>query len=160
MAQDIFIKIEGIEGESQDFSHKGEIDLLRWDWSVSQPSNMHAGSGGGAGKVTVYDLYFKHYFDKASTNLLKYCLSGKHIPEAILTVRKSGGDPLEFLKITLQEIVITSVDSVGEIYMPSPIEKVSLQFARVKFEYLPQNAEGGSMGVVAVGYDIKANTSI
>lgn len=46
MAQDIFIKIEGIEGESRDFSHKGEIDLLRWDWSVSQPSNMHAGSGG------------------------------------------------------------------------------------------------------------------
>lgn len=160
MAQDLFIKIEGIEGESQDFYHKGEIDLLRWDWTVSQPSNMHTGCGGGAGKTTVYDLCFKHYFDKASTSLLKYCLSGKHIPEAVLTVRKSGGNPLEFLKITLQEIVITSVDSVGEIYMPSPIEKVSLQFARVKFEYIPQNAEGGSMGIVAVGYDIKANTII
>lgn len=91
MSQDIFIKIKGIEGESLDAAHQGEIEVLYWRWAVSQPANMHAGSGGGAGKSRVEDLIFDHRFDKASTSLLQYCLSGKHIPEAILTVRKAGG---------------------------------------------------------------------
>ncbi|MGV3346970.1 Hcp family type VI secretion system effector [Enterobacteriaceae bacterium LUAb1] len=160
MAQDIFIKIKGIEGESLDFAHKREIEVLRWNWSVAQPTNMHSGSGGGAGKSTVHDLYFKHYIDKSSTNILQYCLTGKHIPEAVLTVRKAGGSPLEFLKITLQELIITSVEPVGMTYMPLPIEKVGLCFSRVKFEYLPQNAEGHKMGVVEMGYDIKGNATI
>lgn len=56
MAQDIFLKINGIDGESQDSSHKNEIEVLAWDWSIEQQSTMHAGSGGGAGKATVSDL--------------------------------------------------------------------------------------------------------
>ncbi|GHU15236.1 hypothetical protein AGMMS50225_28370 [Betaproteobacteria bacterium] len=60
MAQDIFLKISGIEGESQDASHKGEIEVLGWNWGMNQESNMHNGSGGGAGKATVEDLSFLH----------------------------------------------------------------------------------------------------
>lgn len=160
MAQDIFIKLNGIVGESQDFSHKGEIEVLRWNWSVTQPGNMHSGSGGGSGKSSVHDLYFKHYFDKSSTNLLQYCLTGKHISDAVLTVRKAGGSPLEFLKITLHDLIITHIESIGMKYMPVPIEKVGLSFSRVQIEYLPQNAEGHKMGAVAMRYDIKANTTI
>ena len=44
MAQDIFIKINGIDGESQDVTHKNEIEVLSWDWGVVQKSSMHAGS--------------------------------------------------------------------------------------------------------------------
>ncbi|WP_456310568.1 Hcp family type VI secretion system effector [Serratia proteamaculans] len=108
MAQDIFIKFKGLEGESQDFSHKGEIEVIRWKWAVSQPANMHSGSGGGAGKSTVGDLHFDHRLDKASPNLLQYCLTGKHIPEVVLTVRKAGGSPLEYLRVTLEEVIIAS----------------------------------------------------
>ncbi|BCQ39919.1 hypothetical protein ERHA54_25220 [Erwinia rhapontici] len=160
MAQDMFIKINGIEGESLDHSHKGEIEVLRWNWSVAQPANMHSGSGGGSGKSTVHDLYFKHYIDKSSTTLIQYCLAGKHIPEAILTVRKAGGSPLDFLTITLQELIITSVEPMGMNHMPMPIERVGLSFSRVKLEYVPQSAEGNKLGVVAMGYDIKANAII
>lgn len=97
MAQDIFLKIDGIEGESPDAAHKGEIEVIGWNWGMAQQSSMHAGSGGGAGKATVKDLTFLHWVDRASPNLLKYCLTGEHIPEARLTVRKAGGSPLEYL---------------------------------------------------------------
>lgn len=160
MAQDIFIKIKGIEGESLDFSHKGEIEVLRWNWSVTQSANMHSGSGGGSGKSTVKDLYFNHFIDKASTTLLQYCLTGKHISEVVLTIRKSGGSPLDFFKIILQEVIITSVTPIGMEYMPMPIEKVGLCFSKVKVEYLIQSSKGNKMGVVAMGYDIKANAEI
>ncbi len=157
MSQDIFIKIKGIEGESLDAAHQGEIEVLYWRWAVSQPANMHAGSGGGAGKSRVEDLIFDHRFDKASTNLLQYCLSGKHIPEAILTVRKAGGSPLEYLRITLQEIIISKVKSHEYQSMRMPRERIGLSFSRVKMEYVLQNAEGGPAGTMAMGYDIKAN---
>ncbi|WP_415877422.1 type VI secretion system tube protein Hcp [Burkholderia ubonensis] len=35
MAQDIFLKLTGIDGESQDARHPNEIGVLTWDWSVS-----------------------------------------------------------------------------------------------------------------------------
>jgi type VI secretion system secreted protein Hcp len=160
MAQDIFIRFNGIEGESQDFKHKGEIEVLRWGWAVNQTSNMHSGSGGGAGKSTVHDLHFEHYIDKSSPNLLQYCLTGKHIPEAVLTVCKAGGSPLDYLQITLQELIITQVHPVGYYRMRSPREKIALSFTRVKMDYIPQNEQGNSMGTVSMGYDIKANTEI
>ena len=32
MAVDAFLKLDGIDGESQDKEHKGEIDILAWSW--------------------------------------------------------------------------------------------------------------------------------
>ncbi|MCP1438590.1 type VI secretion system secreted protein Hcp [Erwinia persicina] len=160
MAQDIFIKFNGIEGESQDSTHKGETEILSWEWSVRQASNMHLGWGGGAGKCTVDDLYFEHYIDKTSTNLLHYCLTGKRIPEAVLTVRKAGGSPLEYMHITLQDIIITGVNPVYLNTMRVPREAVSLAFSRIKMDYVLRNAGRNIAGTVSMGYDIKANTDI
>ena len=41
---DFFLKIEGIEGESEDRAHKGEIEILSWSWGVT-----NAGTSGGGG---------------------------------------------------------------------------------------------------------------
>src|SRR5579863_509349 len=157
MTQDIFLKLTGIEGESTDSSHPNEIEVLTWDWSVSQQSNMHAGSGGGAGRCTVSDLTFEHYIDRATPNLTQYCLTGKHIDNAVLVMRKAGGKPLEYLRITLEDVLITQVKPVGNVNMRAPREEVRLSFARVKQEYAIQNAQGGSAGTVSMGFDIKAN---
>jgi type VI secretion system secreted protein Hcp len=157
MAQDIFLKINGIDGESMDSAHKNEIEILNWDWQIFQDSNMHMGSGGGSGKATVKDLNFVHYVDRSSPNLMKFCLTGKHIPEAKLVVRKAGGSPLEYLKITMTDVVITNVQPAGSSSEERIKEKVSLSFAKVKQEYTVQNQQGGSGGAVTAGYDIKLN---
>lgn len=157
MAQDIFIKLTGIEGESNDSAHKNEIDVLNWSWSMSQDSIMHTGSGGGSGKATVADLSFEHYLDRASPNLMKFCLTGKHIAEAKLTLRKAGGNPLEYLKLTMTDVVITKVQPSGANTDQGIIEQVHLSFAKVKQEYTVQNQQGGSGGAVTAGFDIKLN---
>jgi type VI secretion system secreted protein Hcp len=175
MAQDIFIKINGIDGESQDKDHKNEIEIIDWNWNIFQQSNMHGGSGGGAGKATVDDLEFVHSVDRASPNLMKYCLAGKHIDEATLVVRKAGGKPLEYLKITMSDVVITKVQPFLDSFTVSstsqtssgPVtststdsrisERIRLSFARVKQEYTVQNAQGGSGGTVTASFDIQKN---
>lgn len=160
MAQDIFLKLAGIKGESKDSTHKDEIEILSWSWNVSQQSDMHTGAGGGAGKATVDDLTFHHYVDRASPNLAQYCLTGKHIPEAMLVMRKAGGNPLEYLKITMEDVLITNVSPFFEEGMWASREKVQLSFSRIRQEYVIQNARGGSGGIVSAGFDIKANKAI
>jgi type VI secretion system secreted protein Hcp len=160
MAQDIFIKISGINGESLDATHKNEIEVKSWHWRISQPANMHSGSGGGAGKATVEDLEFMHHVDRASPNLMKYCLLGKHIPEAELVVRKAGGQPLEYLKITMNDLIITEVLPSGSDDGDGIQEQVRLSFSKVKQEYTVQNAQGGSSGAVTAGFDIKGNKEV
>ena len=67
MSYDIFLKIDGIDGESMDDKHKNEIEVLSWRWNIHQESTMHAGSGLGSGKVSVTNLSFEHYIDRART---------------------------------------------------------------------------------------------
>lgn len=158
MSQDMFIKINGIDGESKDGAHQNEIDVLHWDWTVTQESTMHTGSGGGAGKAQVNDLVFEHYVDRATPNLFKYCVTGKHIPEAKLTIRKAGGSPLEYLKITMTDVVVTRVSPGGSSTDDVKVrEKVGLSFAKVKSEYIVQNQQGGSGGAITASYDIQKN---
>lgn len=158
MAQDIFLKIDGINGESLDDKHKDEIEVLSWNWEILQDSTMHAGSGGGAGKATVKDLTFDHSIDRASPNLMKYALTGKHIDQAVLVMRKAGGNPLEYLKLTMSDVIVTRVKPAGaRDEAERSRETVSLSFAKVKQEYVVQNAQGGSGGAVTASFDIKGN---
>jgi len=158
MAQDIFLKIDGINGESLDDKHKDEIEILNWDWEILQESSMHSGSGGGAGKATVKDLTFEHNIDRASPNLMKYALTGKHIDQAVLVMRKAGGNPLEYLKLTMSDVLVTRVKPSGsKAGEEKSRETVSLSFSKVKQEYVVQNAQGGSGGAVTASFDIKGN---
>lgn len=158
MAQDIFLKIDGVQGESLDSNHKDEIEVISWNWKMQQLSTMHSGSGGGSGKAEVDDLIFEHYIDRASPNLMKMCLTGKHMKQAILTVRKAGGTPVEYLKITMDDVIVTRVAPSGSSTDENRIrEQVGLSFSKVQQEYTVQNKEGGSGGTVTTGYNLKEN---
>jgi type VI secretion system secreted protein Hcp len=156
MAVDMFIKIDGIKGESVG-DHKEEIDVLAWSWGMSQSGSMHLGGGGGAGKVSVQDLSFTKYIDKASPNLMQYCCNGKHIKEALLTVRKAGEKPLEYIKIKLEEIIVSSVSTGGSGGEDRLTENVTLNFAKCGFIYTPQDQKGSGTGTVEMTWDIKQN---
>ncbi|RQS10043.1 type VI secretion system tube protein Hcp [Burkholderia sp. Bp8998] len=155
MAQDIFLKLTGIRGESRDAAHPDEIEVLAWDWSADQTSTTRSGTGSIGGKCTANDLTIEHYVDRASPILMLHCLKGNHIENAILVARKTGRMPLEYLKITLDDVLITRINSVANFNMARPREEVQLSFARIRQEYVVQNARGGSSGTVAAEYDIR-----
>jgi type VI secretion system secreted protein Hcp len=108
MAVDMFLKIDGIDGESSDKDHKDWIEVLSFSWGVHNTASSSS-SGGGTGRATAEDFTFTHKVDKATPNLMLACATGKHLPNAQLTVRKSGSDKGEFLKIKLSDCFITSV---------------------------------------------------
>ena len=146
MAVDMFIKIGDIKGESVDSAHKDEIDVLAWSWGLSQSGTTHQGTGAGAGKVNVQDISFTKYIDKSSPVLMLYCCNGKHVPEATLTVRKAGENPLEYLIIKMTDLIISSCSTGGSGGEDRLTENVTLNFAQVKLSYQQQAKGGGKEG--------------
>jgi type VI secretion system secreted protein Hcp len=160
MAVDMFIKIGAIKGEARDDKHKEEIDVLAWSWGMSNSGTTHMGGGGGSGKVNVQDLSFTKYIDKASPDLMLSCCNGKHFDKAVLVVRKAGEKPVEYLTITMEEVMITSVSTGGSGGEDRLTENVTLNFAKVKVKYIEQTEKGEEGAKPEMGWDIAANVKV
>ncbi len=65
MAVDVFLKLEGIKGESSDSTHKEEIEILSYSWGISQTGTMAYGGGGGAGKADFSDISLMKRLDSS-----------------------------------------------------------------------------------------------
>ena len=152
---DVFIKIDGVDGESKDDSHEGEIDVIAWNWSLSQAGTFHHGGGGGAGKVAVGNLTFTHKADLASPTLMLFCARGEHISEATLTVRKAGTDPLEYVVFKMTKCMVT--DIVTTQNGNDVVEDVTLNFAMAEYKYTSQADEGGADTEKIFAWDIEKN---
>lgn len=157
MAMDMFIKIGDLKGESKDKSHGGEIDILAWSWGLANSGTAHAGGGSGAGKVNVHDLSFTKWIDKSSPDLMLSCCNGKHFDKATLTVRKAGEQPLEYLIIKLENVLIAGVSTGGSGGEDRLTENITLNFGKVFVEYTEQNPKGGEGAKPKMGWDIGAN---
>ena len=161
MAQiDAFLKLDKINGESTDSKHKDEIEILSWNWGSSNSGTMHRGTGGGTGKVQVQDMHFVKHVDKATPLLNGACTQGTHIAKGLLTVRKAGGTQLEYFKVELGDILVSSVQTGGSDGSPTLTEQFSLNFATFKVIYTPQDAKGSAAPAVQFGYDIAKSKTI
>jgi type VI secretion system secreted protein Hcp len=161
MAVDMFLKLDGIKGESKDDKHKDEIHIESFSWGVAQTGTMSTGGGGGAGKVSVHDITVSKVLDKSTPELMLACCNGKHIPTGLLSVRKAGETPLEYLKIKLTDILISSVQNAGTGGHDSMTESLSLNFAKFEVAYQPQGPDGKAEGgPILMGWDVKANKKV
>ncbi len=151
MSTDTHIKFDGVDGEATHKDHKGEIEVLSWSWGVQQHASL-AGGGSGKGKAQPSDLSFMHHYDKASPVLAKHCVSGKHFSTVTLTSRKAGEGQKDFLKITMKEVLITSVQPSGSSG-GDLAESVSFTYKDIEFEYKPQDEKGGLGGAVKFGWN-------
>ena len=160
-AVDYFLKIDGVEGESQDHKHKAEIDLESWSWGETNSGSHAAGGGGGAGKVTMQDFHFVMHVNKASPKLFLACATGQHIPKAVLTCRKAGKEQQEYLKVTFSDLLVSSYQTGGSGGSDVlPMDQISLNYAKMELEYKEQKADGTLGGAVKAGYDLKANKAV
>ena len=112
-AVDFFLKIHGVDAESYDHKHKGEIEVDSWSWGETQPVHHTGAAGSGAGKVSIQDFHFVMKHNKASPKLMLGCATGEHFKEAVLTCRKAGTEQQEYLKITMTDVFISAYQTGG-----------------------------------------------
>jgi type VI secretion system secreted protein Hcp len=149
-AVDMFLKITEVTGESKDIAHKDEIDVLAWSWGAS---SGNARTGKGALPVAcIQDLSVTKYIDSASPELILSAALGTVAKEAVLTVRKAGEKPLEYLVIKMSDVLVTSYSTGGSGGEDRLTENVTLSFESLKGEYRKQKADG--TGDTAIPFEI------
>jgi type VI secretion system secreted protein Hcp len=160
-AVDYFLRITGIDGESADAKHKGEIDVDSWSWGATNPGTAQAGGGGGAGKVAIQDFHFVTRASKASPRLFLACASGQHLKEARLTARKTGPSQADFLTLTFSDVLVSTYQTGGSEHADVvPLDQVSLKFAKVLMEYRAQKADGSLEQPIKAGWDLTKNAKL
>lgn len=161
MAVDMYLKIETIDGETTDAEMKKvkAIDILAWSWGVSNSGTAHMGGGAGSGKANFQDISCTKYIDSGSHALLLGCATGEHFTKATLTVRKAGKTQQKYVEIIMEEVLIASVSTGGSGGEDRLTENISLNFAKVTFNYYQQDDKGVvSSTPKAFTYNIAENT--
>jgi type VI secretion system secreted protein Hcp len=146
MAVDMFLRLDGIKGESQDHKHKDEIHIESFSWGMNQTGAHSTGGGGGAGKVNVHDISVTKFVDKSSAALMLHCANGEK--------------PLEYLKIKLNDIIVSGIQHAGHAGGDLLTENVTLNFAKFWVEYQEQKPDGSGQPGGEMGFDIKANQKL
>jgi len=161
MAVDYFLDLKGIKGEAQDADKKGWIDIHSWGFGASQSgAGGHQGGGSGAGKVNMNDIHLTKRTDTASADLFLKCANGKHYDEATIVSRKAGEKPLEFLKIKMQQVFVTSYQLGGSHGDDMPTESITLNFAKIFMDYQVQKPDGSGTPAGQMGWDVAGNAKL
>jgi type VI secretion system secreted protein Hcp len=154
---DYFLEIEGIDGESIDEQHRGEIDVQSWSWGESNSGRPFGSAGSGAGKVSMNDFHFTMRAGKATPKLMLACAEGKIIPSATLTGRTANGQT--FVRWELKNVIISSYKTAGEHVSGPPTDEIRIRFTQIFVTSMVQNADGTTSEVKA-GYDLAKNKKV
>lgn len=155
--EDILLKIEGVDGDSTVNGYEKWIPILSWSWGVSNPTSPVSASGGlVAGKAEFSSLNLMKPVDVSTVALLKAAAAGDHMRKATLMILKADpkGMMASFLKMDLEDVIVSSVQHSGSAGGGVPTESVSLAFGKVALEFFP-SIQGSSKPIFI--WNVKEN---
>jgi type VI secretion system secreted protein Hcp len=151
---DLFLKLDGIKGDSLDSKHRGEINLTLAGFSAVhgpfQPGSLPTG------RAQFGEMCFVKLIDSSSPRLLESLALGQHIKSADFTFRKAGENAIEYLKINLEDVVVTSFLPQGGPGAELPTEMIALNYAQLSYTYTPQDATGAAGAAIQFNFDATA----
>lgn len=111
--KEIYLYIDGIQGESQDSKHEQWIDLLEFKHASVQ--SVQTGSPDAAGRGVFEPVVFKHYVDKATPKFQEATMKGSHIKTAEIHFCKAICGKQEVVyKVRLDGIKIVKAEVSAE----------------------------------------------
>jgi type VI secretion system secreted protein Hcp len=160
MATDVYLKINGIKGESKDSAHEGWIEITSAHWGVVQPRSATASTAGGhtAERCEHHAVSLSKLTDVASPILMQTCSMGRTIPKAKLEFMRADGEgnPVKYYEVELENVIVANMEqlvSEGNILHDS----IGLRFSKIRWKYTQQNIAGGIGGNTAGGWDLASN---
>ena len=149
----IFLKIDGIKGESKDADHSEWTDVNAYSWGVKRGAVTPRGKG----SANYHNLTVHCQVDKTTAGALLFTSNGNRIRSVVLSACKAGNGQIEYYKITLENAILVEVLFTDH----GAITNVEYEFEsdKVKFQYWEQSALGGKGAETRMGWDIKNSTS-
>lgn len=159
MADNIFLQIKTITGQTQQTKFKDAIECMSYSHGVSmQVTGDTTNTDRTSGRPNHSDFHLTKYVDKTTPALNENCSGGKNVGEVTITIgRNDGEDFLELLVYKLKDVVISSV-SVGGGGGDKPVESLSLNYSSIQWQYTGQNEAGGKGGQTVGAWNVATNT--
>lgn len=156
-----YLFISGVPGDSAEDKHRNWIDVLAFNYSISNPgAGSHAIAGAAASeRPALGDLVIVKPMDKSSPKVYLLTSNGDHIPEAKLEILQNG---VMVLQYRLNDVTVTSVEAFGkeEVEGWMPLERVSLSYGKIEWSYTKTNEATSVKETVKAGWDLVANKAI
>jgi type VI secretion system secreted protein Hcp len=162
MAADVYLQIDGVNGESNDDKHKGWIEVVAIDWGVIQPTAGTVSTAGGhtVGRAVFDAIRITKVVDLASPKLMELAAQGKTIPKAKLEFfRSDGNGPLKYYEVLLENVLVASNrKSFGGGGLV--VDQLTLRYAKITEKYTQQKIGGGAAGNTSGGWDLAAHKTV
>lgn len=156
MAVAAYLKIEGVDGESNEENHIDWIEVLSHNFGGHTQGGGDYGSGHLAGKASFHDFTFTKRCDKSTPKLFEACATGQNFKFADLECVRTAGDKTTYLKIHFEHLILSSYNTSGSAGDGGlPQESISFNFVKFDVTYKPLDKDGRPMGQVQAGYDLK-----
>lgn len=159
----IFLKLEGVNGESTAKGHEREIELGSFVLHMANGSSIGSATGGaGAGKIgrlSTATFSFIKAVDKTSPTLFLDLASGKIIKSAEITVFRNtgGGRIVELAAYSLTDVAITKIADASSALKPT--ESLDGTFRQIKYVAFSQNANG-TTSKSSAGWDLATQKAL
>lgn len=154
----IFLKLDDIKGECQVDGFKDQIEIMSYSHNVAmQVTNDVSNTERTSGRAYVGEMSLTKFVDLSTPKLNEYCCGGKMIKEGTLTLcRNDDGKMLPFIVYTLTNVLISHL-SVSGGSGGKPVETMSLNFTKIKWEITAQKVGGQKEGNVSSLWDMAMN---
>lgn len=156
MTASAYMQIKGIEGTATDDQHQKWIEIQSYSWGVSQSASVAQST---AGRASLQDISVVKEMDGSSAKIAEECAKGTHFDEVKLDVCRATGEGKQttFMQYILNDVVVSSysVSGGGDGY---PMESVTLNYGKIKWEFTKVDPKGNPAGKLAAGWDAKSNT--
>ena len=150
-----------IKGQCMLEGYADKIEVMSYSHNVAmQVTNDVSNAERTSGKPYVGEMSLTKFLDQSTPTLNQYCCAGKSIPEAKVVVGRnaaeSSGQMMPYITYTLTNAIISNL-SVSGGSGGKPVETLSLNFTKIKWELTAQDAKGGKKGTAATAWDLAAN---
>jgi type VI secretion system secreted protein Hcp len=159
MGIEIFLKLDGIDGESEKNGAEKWIEIFSFSNGASNPSSVAFGTGSGAGKVDLSSLSLQKQLDISSPKLFLNCCAGTHIAKGTMMVREATGSdtPQVYYQYDMTEVFCDSISWGGAANGGKPSESLSMSAKSLQVTYFPQDSTGKLGNKVVAGWDVSTN---
>ncbi len=94
----------------------------------------------------------------ASVKLAEFCCTGGHIKEIIVALCRAGGDKEEYMRWTMSDAIVSSVNFSGGGGGSLPMEEVTFSYGVIKWVYSQTDHKTGkAKGKVPFGWNLHEN---
>lgn len=150
----MFIKIDGVDGDSTVKGFEKQIEVNSFSFSSSQPTSpIRSNTSHTDGRPSLSLFNLTKGCDSATPPLLKKLWAGATIAKATFTAcRDEGAKLIAFMTVEMENVVVANYSVSGGGGMP--YENLALNYSKIIINYIPQNNAGGTDGNLPVSYDL------